>query len=54
MERIKRQASRVFFLNDGPNPRQGLEEPFLDAVDLEAPPLLVRNESTRAEEEAVT
>ena len=53
MESIKRQASRVMFISDGPNLRQGLEEPFLGQVDLEAPPLLVKSESTRAEEDAI-
>lgn len=42
------------FMSDGPNMRQGLEEPFLSSVDLEAPPpLLVKSESTRAEEDAM-
>ena len=40
-------------MSDGPNLRQGIEEPFLGQIDLEAPPLLVRNESTRAEEDAI-
>ena len=57
MEAIKRQASIVMFGGDRNNLEErlfDLKEPFIPSnIDLEAPPLLGRSQSTKEEEEAI-
>ena len=57
MEAIKRQASRVMFGGER-NAREErlfeMNEPFIPSnIDLEAPPLLSKTQSTKEEEEAI-